>query len=119
MPARFAAADLIVCRAGATTVAEIAAARRAAILVPFAGAAEDHQTRNARELETAGAAESIPEGRLTPEFLAGRVLHYLDHPEDLDAMAARLAPLGAGDAAGKIARLAIDLMDGAAKETSA
>jgi UDP-N-acetylglucosamine--N-acetylmuramyl-(pentapeptide) pyrophosphoryl-undecaprenol N-acetylglucosamine transferase len=111
MPARFQAADLILCRAGATTIAELIAARRAALLVPFAGAAEDHQSANAAELARLGGAEVLPEAEASPELLAGRVLHYLDARDELDAMARALAPLATPDAAGRIADLCLDLHD--------
>jgi UDP-N-acetylglucosamine transferase subunit ALG13 len=61
MAAYFGRADLVVCRAGATTLAELIAARKAALLVPFAGAADDHQTANARELGAAGGAVVLAE----------------------------------------------------------
>ncbi len=116
MPRYFAQADLTVSRAGATTLAETIAARKAAILVPFAGASEDHQTRNAHELEAAAAADVIPESRLTPEVLARRILHYLGHPEELDAMERNLIAFGSENAAEKIARLCLDLLTEKAQE---
>jgi len=116
MPGAFADADLIISRAGATTLAEIIAARRAAILVPFAGAAEDHQTRNAQELAKVGGAEIIPEDRLTPGVLAGRIVHFLEHPDELDAMERNLLALRSENSADKIAALCFSLM-GNARET--
>jgi UDP-N-acetylglucosamine--N-acetylmuramyl-(pentapeptide) pyrophosphoryl-undecaprenol N-acetylglucosamine transferase len=110
MAAAFDRADLIVSRAGATTLAEIMAARKPAILVPFAGAAEDHQTRNARELEALGGAEVIPELRLTPEVLAGRLFHYLNNPADLEAMRKKLVDLKIKNPAAEIAGLCLSLM---------
>ena len=65
MAQRFADADLIVCRSGASTVAEIAAAGKCALFVPFPGAADDHQLRNAELLAQADAALLIPESELT------------------------------------------------------
>ena len=70
----FRRSDLVLCRAGATTCAELIASRKPSILVPFAGAAENHQEGNAREMEKAGGAEVILEKDLTPEFLARRIL---------------------------------------------
>ncbi len=67
----FADADLIVCRAGASTVTEIAAVGAAAMLVPFPSAVDDHQTTNARFLVDAGAAWLLPQAELTPASLAG------------------------------------------------
>jgi UDP-N-acetylglucosamine--N-acetylmuramyl-(pentapeptide) pyrophosphoryl-undecaprenol N-acetylglucosamine transferase len=69
MPAAFAAADLIVCRAGAGTVSELAAAGKPSILVPFPFAADDHQTHNAKALEQAGAARLIRDAEMTGEKL--------------------------------------------------
>jgi UDP-N-acetylglucosamine--N-acetylmuramyl-(pentapeptide) pyrophosphoryl-undecaprenol N-acetylglucosamine transferase len=111
MPARFREADLVLCRAGATTIAELIAARRAALLVPFAGAADDHQTANAAELARFGGAEVLPEAEASPERLAGRILHYLEARDELDAMARALAPLATPDAADRIADLCLELLD--------
>ena len=119
MAARFGRADVVVCRAGATTLAELIAARKAAILVPFAGAADDHQTWNARELGSVGGAVLLPEAEATPEALAARVLRALDHPEELDAMERNVARLQAEDPAGRIAALCLGLMKGRPKEIPA
>jgi len=70
MAAAYAEADLVVCRAGATTVAEIAAAGVASILVPYPHAVDDHQTANARFLADAGAAVLVPQSELSAERLA-------------------------------------------------
>ena len=110
MPAAFGQADLIVCRAGATTAAELIAARKASVLVPFARSAGGHQMENARELERAGGAEVWPETLLSPERLAERVLFYLDRPDKLDLMEKNLQRLGTPDAAGRIAGLCLELM---------
>ena len=119
MAACFGRADLVVCRAGATTLAELIAARKAAILVPFAGASEDHQTGNAKELGSVGAAVVIPESEATPEILAARILRYLGHPEELNAMERNVARLQAEDPAGRIAALCVSLMKSSSKETAA
>ncbi len=81
MPVRYRNADLVLCRAGATTIAELCGAGRGAILVPYPFAADDHQTANARLLERAGAARVIPEEGLTPGALA-RTLIELAQPRD-------------------------------------
>ncbi len=70
MPAAYAAADLVICRSGASTIAELSAAGCASVLVPFPFAVDDHQTANARYLADAGAAVLIAERELTPERLA-------------------------------------------------
>jgi len=68
--AQYAAADLIICRAGASTIAELAAAGIASVLVPFPHAVDDHQTHNARFLSGRGAAVLIPQAELTAQKLA-------------------------------------------------
>jgi UDP-N-acetylglucosamine--N-acetylmuramyl-(pentapeptide) pyrophosphoryl-undecaprenol N-acetylglucosamine transferase len=77
MPAAFAGADLVVCRSGASTIAEVAAAGVASVLVPFPFAVDDHQTANARYLADAGAAVLIAERDLTPERLAAELTRLL------------------------------------------
>ncbi len=119
MAARFGRADLVVCRAGATTLAELIAARRASVLVPFAGAADDHQTWNARELEAVGGAVVLPESEATAERLAGLILGFLDRPEDLAAMARSAGRLQVEDPAGRISALCLELMKPAPKEIPA
>ncbi len=86
MAERFAQADLIVCRSGAITVAEISAAGKAAILVPFAGATDAHQLRNAEVMQQAGAARLLPQAELTPKRLAAEIFSLLDQPEQLTRM---------------------------------
>ncbi len=110
MAARFETADLIVSRAGATTIAELIVARRAAILVPFAAAADDHQAKNAGELARIGAAEVILEKDLSPALLAGRIMFYLENRERLAEMANELASLRTERPADRIADLCFTLM---------
>jgi UDP-N-acetylglucosamine--N-acetylmuramyl-(pentapeptide) pyrophosphoryl-undecaprenol N-acetylglucosamine transferase len=74
MGRRLGEADVVVCRAGATTIAEITAAGRAAILVPLPTATDDHQAKNARALAAAGAAEVLPQANMTGHMLAERIL---------------------------------------------
>lgn len=74
MAERFAEADLIICRSGAITVSEVAAAGRAAIFIPFGAATDSHQMRNAEELVRAGAARLIPEPELSGSRLAREIL---------------------------------------------
>lgn len=110
MPARFAAADLVLARAGATTCAELIAARKASILVPFAGASDDHQRKNAEVLQRAGGAEMILESEWTPPGFARMLGELIDRPERTAAMEDKLRPLAVEDPAGKIAALAFELM---------
>jgi len=106
MPATFARADLVVCRSGASTVAEIAAAGKPAIFVPFPRAADDHQRRNAEALAAKNAAVLIPESELTPERLADTAAQLLNDTARLRAMGEAAHRLSHPDAAGEIARLA-------------
>jgi UDP-N-acetylglucosamine--N-acetylmuramyl-(pentapeptide) pyrophosphoryl-undecaprenol N-acetylglucosamine transferase len=73
MAGAYAWADVVVCRAGALTIAELAAAGLPAILVPFPGAVDDHQTRNAGHFVAAGAGVLLPQSALTPEGLAAEL----------------------------------------------
>src|SRR5690606_4770356 len=85
--AAYAWADLVVCRAGALTIAELAAAGVAGVLVPLPSAIDDHQTANAQFLVDAGAAELLPEAELTPASLAARLDRLAGDRETLLAMA--------------------------------
>jgi UDP-N-acetylglucosamine--N-acetylmuramyl-(pentapeptide) pyrophosphoryl-undecaprenol N-acetylglucosamine transferase len=105
MPLLLAAADLFVCRAGATTVSELAAVGVPAVLVPLPGAPGDHQTANARVFEKAGAAVLVPDGELDGARLATEVDGLLGVPERLDAMAKAAAGLARRDAADRVAAL--------------
>ncbi len=111
-----AAADLVLGRAGATTCAELIAAARPAILVPFAAAADNHQEWNARELERAGGAEVILEKEFKPDLLPARLKFYIDNPQALSQMADNLGKLRQEDSAGRIARLALDLLQSAERK---
>ena len=101
MAGRFAWADVIVCRAGAITAAEIAAAGRAAIFIPFGRATDSHQLRNAQEMTRAGAGRLISEVELTAERLTGEIFLLLDQPQEIEKLstaARRLArPCAARD----------------------
>jgi UDP-N-acetylglucosamine--N-acetylmuramyl-(pentapeptide) pyrophosphoryl-undecaprenol N-acetylglucosamine transferase len=99
MAVQYRRADLVVCRAGATTVAEITALGKAAVFIPFPFAADDHQRLNARRLVDAGAAELIDEQELTGAGLGARIGFYASHPEVLAERAAQAARLGKPDAA--------------------
>lgn len=114
MPARMAAADLVVCRAGATTLAEITAAGRAAVLIPLPSATDDHQRRNAAALGEAGAAEVLDQDGLTPQRLAAVIAALLADDSRRAAMAAAARTLARPDAAERIADRAFALMAGEA-----
>ena len=107
MAARYAAADLVVCRAGALTLAELAAAGVASVLVPFPQAVDDHQTGNARFLSEAGAAILLPQRELTPEKLAA-LLRELTR-ETLAAMAEKARALAKPAATRAVAEVCMEV----------
>ena len=108
MAAAYAETDLVVCRAGATTVAEIAAAGVASVLVPYPHAVDDHQTANARFLADAGAAILVPESELSAERLAG-LLAGFDRVW-LGDMARRARSLARPDATSAVAMACAELV---------
>jgi UDP-N-acetylglucosamine--N-acetylmuramyl-(pentapeptide) pyrophosphoryl-undecaprenol N-acetylglucosamine transferase len=109
MPRVFARADLLVCRSGASTVAEVTAAGRPVIFVPFPKAADDHQLRNAEALASAGAAELIVEAELSSERLVRTVQTLLNDQGRLARMAQAARRLAHPRAAQEIADLAARL----------
>jgi len=108
MALRYGEADLVICRAGATTVTELAVAGVGSILVPFPYAADDHQTRNAAYLADRGAALLMPQGGLTPQSLA-ETLRGLTRRKLLD-MARAARAVGKPDAAQKVAEFCTELV---------
>jgi UDP-N-acetylglucosamine--N-acetylmuramyl-(pentapeptide) pyrophosphoryl-undecaprenol N-acetylglucosamine transferase len=108
MEQRFEQADLIVCRSGATTCAELTAAGKASLLVPFAQAADDHQRSNALALQAAGAACVLEERALTGAALATAVADLLGDAARLAAMQDAARQLGRPDAAGAVADLLVE-----------
>ena len=102
MPAAFAQADLVVCRSGASTVAEIAAAGKPAIFVPFPRAADDHQRVNAEALARAGAAVVVEESKLEGVWLAETISTLLQDPSRLASMSAAASSLAHPNAAQEI-----------------
>ena len=113
MAAAYADADLVICRAGALTVAELAAAGVASLLVPFPHAVDDHQTGNARFLADRGAAYLLPQTELSPDRLAG-ILSSLDRGRLLN-MAEHARALAKLLAAAAVARVCAELAGGDAK----
>jgi UDP-N-acetylglucosamine--N-acetylmuramyl-(pentapeptide) pyrophosphoryl-undecaprenol N-acetylglucosamine transferase len=113
MARRYAEADLVICRAGAVTVAELSAGGMASILVPFPHAVDDHQSANARFLSERGAAILIQQRELTAEKLA-ELIQSLDRPRLLD-MAKRARALGKPDAARIVAQRCMQLAEMSAR----
>lgn len=105
MAERFAWADLIVCRAGAITTAEVAAAGRAAIFIPFGRATDSHQLRNAQEMTNAGAGRVITEPELTAARLRNEIFSLLDQPREIETMAIQARRLAYPHAARDIVNL--------------
>jgi UDP-N-acetylglucosamine--N-acetylmuramyl-(pentapeptide) pyrophosphoryl-undecaprenol N-acetylglucosamine transferase len=107
MVASFANTDLIICRAGATTSAELVAAGKVAIMIPFPFAADDHQRKNAEALQAAGAARMILQQDLTGERLAGEITRLVTEPDEVTRMEEQSRRLARGDAAAAT----VDLME--------
>jgi UDP-N-acetylglucosamine--N-acetylmuramyl-(pentapeptide) pyrophosphoryl-undecaprenol N-acetylglucosamine transferase len=107
MVVEFGKADLIISRAGATTSAELVAAGKAAIMVPFPLAADDHQRKNAEALQAAGAARMILQQELSGRRLADEINSLLAKPEEIDRMEIASRKLARRDAA----KATVDLME--------
>nr|WP_309662197.1 undecaprenyldiphospho-muramoylpentapeptide beta-N-acetylglucosaminyltransferase [Sphingomonas sp.] len=114
MPDKLAEAHLVIGRAGASTIAELTAAGRPAILIPFPSATDDHQTVNAREMTKAGGARTIPQTHFTPEVLARQIEAMAADPQALANAAARSLSVGRPHAARDLADLAERIGNGLA-----
>ncbi|MES2119480.1 MAG: undecaprenyldiphospho-muramoylpentapeptide beta-N-acetylglucosaminyltransferase [Pseudomonadota bacterium] len=106
MPAKLADAHLVIGRAGASTIAELSAAGRPAILIPYPAATDDHQTANAREMTKAGGARTIQQTGFTPDVLARQIEALAMDPVALNNAAARALSVGRPHAARDLADLA-------------
>ncbi len=116
IPRRLSEAQLVIARAGASTVAELGVIGRPAILVPFAAALADHQTANARALVEAGAAIMIPESRLTPEALAQAAETVLSRPDAAVRMAHAALAQAVPDATERLVGIVERVAEGSATE---
>jgi UDP-N-acetylglucosamine--N-acetylmuramyl-(pentapeptide) pyrophosphoryl-undecaprenol N-acetylglucosamine transferase len=112
IPERLARAHLVICRSGASTIAELTTAGRPAILVPYPHAMDDHQTLNAKALEAAGAAHVIAQPDFTAETLTARPKLLFAQPPTLARMASHARDYGQQDAAANLATLVIGLLPG-------
>jgi UDP-N-acetylglucosamine--N-acetylmuramyl-(pentapeptide) pyrophosphoryl-undecaprenol N-acetylglucosamine transferase len=108
MPVVMAAADLIMCRSGASTLGELAAMGKPALLVPSPNVTNHHQEKNARRLVEAGAAEMLLEGQFDAHTLYDRVLSLLKDPEKLAEMRDNMSRSGVPDATKRITELILD-----------
>jgi UDP-N-acetylglucosamine--N-acetylmuramyl-(pentapeptide) pyrophosphoryl-undecaprenol N-acetylglucosamine transferase len=111
MAEKFAQADLIVCRSGAITVAEVSASGRAAIFIPFGASTDAHQTKNAQAMQDAGAALLLPQEELTPERLTTEIFSLLDQPRRIQEMEDRARALARPRAVEDI----VDVIEGVAR----
>lgn len=111
METEMAAADLVVSRAGATTLAELTVSGRAALLIPLPSATDDHQRRNAEALAARGAADVLPQSQMTGEVLAQRVLALLDNPGRLASLRTAARAAARPEAARVIAERVIALAE--------
>jgi UDP-N-acetylglucosamine--N-acetylmuramyl-(pentapeptide) pyrophosphoryl-undecaprenol N-acetylglucosamine transferase len=102
---RYAEADLVICRAGATTVAELRAAGRASIMIPLPGAADDHQRKNARSMVDADAGVMIDPLELDGQRLAREVIRLLETPRRIEEIARNARRTAVSDAEARIADL--------------
>ena len=114
IPAAYAWADLVICRAGALTVAEVAAAGVAAILVPLPYAVDDHQTKNALTLVDVQAAHLLPQSKLTANSLQELLQEYVLSPNTLIDMGKRAKTFARLDAAKDVAHCCTELSERAA-----
>jgi UDP-N-acetylglucosamine--N-acetylmuramyl-(pentapeptide) pyrophosphoryl-undecaprenol N-acetylglucosamine transferase len=112
MPARIAASHLVICRSGASTVAELGVAGRPAILVPYPFATDDHQTNNAEAFAQGGGGWVISQRILTPQLLADRIAAVVARPETLARAAEAARAQGRPDAAERFADLVIEKIGG-------
>jgi UDP-N-acetylglucosamine--N-acetylmuramyl-(pentapeptide) pyrophosphoryl-undecaprenol N-acetylglucosamine transferase len=110
MADQFSRADLLICRSGATTAAEVAAAGKAAIFIPFPFATDDHQRKNAEAFVNAGAGRMILQMELTPARLAGELDRLIEHPGEIDRMEEASRRLGRPDSTQRAVDLAMKIV---------
>ncbi len=110
MSKAYARAELVICRAGATTLAELTVCKKASILIPFPYATDDHQTRNAQALVGAGAAVMLKESELTGERLANEIRALVGDPERRRKMEKKAGLLGRPEAAKELADVCVQLV---------
>ena len=113
LPARIAAAHLIIGRAGASTVSELAVIGRASVLVPFPHALDQDQAANAAALAKSGGAIVVPQNEFTPERLATILRDGLAAPLKLETAAAAAKSVGVPDAAERLADLVLEIAQAA------
>ena len=110
MADKISTAHLVICRAGASTLAEVATAGRPAILVPFPHAIDDHQTRNAQGLCDAGGGWMIPQDAFTPETLSNRLISLFSIERTLESAAKCATKISMAEAASRLAKLVTETL---------
>ena len=115
MPVRYRQASLVICRSGATTLAEITAAGKVSVLIPFPYATHNHQEHNARVIEAANAGELILDNALSGKRLAESIKRAMDEPEYIQAMENNSYRLGNRDATEKVRKICMELVKKARK----
>lgn len=116
MASYFQKSDLIISRAGATTIAELVASQKASLLIPFSKATDNHQFFNARELDKIRGAEIVLEEEFTPKILVDKIFYFLKNKEKITQMEKNLGPMKAEKVAEKISNLCFELMETGLKE---
>lgn len=117
MADQYKKASLVICRAGATTLAEVTACGKMSILIPFPHAAHNHQEKNARILEAANAGELVLDEELSGPRIAGSILQAMEEPERLEVMEENSCKLGNRDATEKVRLLCMELLEDAFKKS--
>ncbi len=117
MPAQLEKAHLVICRSGASTIAELATAGRPSILVPYMHAIDDHQTANSARICDAGGAWMIPQQDFTAEILAERLQSLISNPVMLTHAAIAAKKIGQPEAGARLADLVMELVTGKTEET--
>jgi UDP-N-acetylglucosamine--N-acetylmuramyl-(pentapeptide) pyrophosphoryl-undecaprenol N-acetylglucosamine transferase len=112
MPRVMAAADLVLCRTGASTLSELAVLGKPAVLIPSPNVTNNHQEKNARVLERAGAAKVLIEGEFNADSLMGTVSELLNQPEKLESMSREMLKLGIPNAMDRIVDIVLGLARG-------
>lgn len=107
----FQKSDIIISRAGATTIAELTAAQKASMLIPFSKATDNHQVLNARELEKINSAEVILEKEFTPKYFANKILNFVNNKEKIIRMAKNLECLKTENVPERILQLCLELLE--------
>jgi UDP-N-acetylglucosamine--N-acetylmuramyl-(pentapeptide) pyrophosphoryl-undecaprenol N-acetylglucosamine transferase len=112
VPRRMSEAQLVISRAGASSVADISVIGRPSILIPYAAATGDHQSANARGLTEAGAAILVPEDAATPDSLADQIQMILSNPDGALQMSQAAMSVGKPEAAEALAQMVEELANG-------